>query len=188
MTRTYRERREARAARLREWARSRETRAEQSAATARTIADAIPLGQPILLGHHSQHRSERDRERIERGTRRAFEHTSKAHEFSRRADNIEAAAEHAIYSDDPDAVEKLRARVAELERDRDTIKAYNAACRKGVADSATLPPQLRGELETAIKVWGQTQCPGGRFPAYTLSNLSANIRRNRQRLATLTRG
>jgi hypothetical protein len=131
------------------------------------LSNRIPLGQPILLGHHSQRRAERDRDRIERGMRRTIEHTSKAREFARRAENIDAAAEHAIYSDDPDAIAKLRARIAEREGERDTIKAYNAACRQGTADPATLPDRLRSDLQAAISAWGESQCPNGRFPAYT---------------------
>jgi hypothetical protein len=185
--RTYRERREARAKRLHEWADKREGRAEQAAASVDALANLIPPGQPILLGHHSQRRSERDRDRIARGTRSSIEHTDKAREFQRRADNIEAAAEHAIYSDDPDAVARLRERIAALEQERDTIKAYNAACRKGTANPATLPDKLARELAGNIRVWGDSQCAGGRFPSYTLRNLSASITRNRQRLAKLTR-
>jgi hypothetical protein len=184
---TYRERREARAARLREWASKRDARAEQAATATDALTAAIPPGQPILLGHHSQRRAERDRDRIDRGVRRTVEHTEKAREFTRRADKIEAAAEHAIYSDDPDAIARLTERIAALERERDTIKAYNAACRKGIADPATLPANLARELATSIKAWGDIQCPGGRFPSYTLSNLQANIRRNRKRLQQLTR-
>ncbi len=159
----------------------------QARASTDALADRIPLGQPILLGHHSQRRAERDRDRIERGTRDSIEHTNKAHEFQQRAENIEAAAEHAIYSDDPDALARLRERIAELESERDTIKAYNAACRKGTADATTLPPKLARELVSSIRVWGEGQCAGGRFPAYTLRNLSANISRNRKRLEKLTR-
>jgi Domain of unknown function (DUF3560) len=137
--RTYRERREARAERLRQWAAKRETRAEQTAASVDALASLIPLGQPILRGHHSQRRAERDRDRIVNGTRRVVEHSTKARDFTSRAANIEAAAEHAIYSDDADAIERLEERIAGLESERDTIKAYNAACRKGTADPATLP-------------------------------------------------
>jgi Domain of unknown function (DUF3560) len=162
----------------RQWANSREAKAAQSASSVQAVADMIPLGQPILLGHHSQRRAERDRDRIERGMRRTIEHAGKAREFARRAENIDAAAEHAIYSDDPDAIVKFRARIAEHENDRDTIKAYNAACRKGTADPATLSDRLRSDLQTAINAWGESQCPNGRFPAYTLSNLSTNIRRD----------
>jgi hypothetical protein len=184
---TYRERREARAEGLRDWARKREVRAKQAAATVDTITSGIPLGQPILLGHHSQRHAERDQERIQRGMRKTIEHASKAEEFSSRADNIEAAAEHAIYSDDADAIPRLRERIAELEGERTTIKAYNAACRKGTADPATLPLKLARELASSISVWGDIQCKGGRFPSYVLRNLGGNINRNKKRLAALER-
>lgn len=187
-TRTYRERREARAERLRQWAAKRETRAEQAAASVDTLTSLIPLGQPILRGHHSQRRAERDRDRIVNGTRRVVEHSNKAREFTSRAANIEAAAEHAIYSDDADAITRLTERIAGLERERDTIKTYNAACRKGTADPAMLPAKLARELASSIRVWGDAQCPGGRFPSYTLRNLSGNISRQKRRLAALTAG
>jgi hypothetical protein len=186
--RTYRERREARAERLREWATKREARAEQAAASVDALASLIPLGQPILRGHHSQGRAERDRDRIVNGTHRVVEHSTKAREFTNRAANIEAAAEHAIYSDDADAITRLTERIAGLESERDTIKAYNAACRKGTADPATLPAKLARELASSIRVWGDVQCPGGRFPSYTLCNLSGNISRQKRRLAALTAG
>ena len=35
------------------------------------IADGIPLGQPILVGHHSERRARKDAERIENGMRAA---------------------------------------------------------------------------------------------------------------------
>jgi hypothetical protein len=186
---TYRERREARAARLREWATKREQRAEQAAGSVDAITSIIPPGQPILLGHHSQKRAERDQARIQRGMRNLIDHSDKAREFSGRADNIESAAEHAIYSDDADAIPRLRERIAELESERATIKAHNAACRKGTADPATLPPRLARELASSIRVWGKEsrQCAGGRFPSYFLTNLGGNINRNKKRLAELER-
>jgi hypothetical protein len=186
--RTYRERRQARAERLRSWAASRERRADASTASVDALAATIPLGQPILVGHHSQRRAERDRERIERGTRRTIEHADKARAFRQRAENIDAAAARAVYSDDPDAVAKLRERLAALEGERDAIKAYNAAARKGAADPSTLPVKLARELDTALLAWGASQCPQGQFPGYVLSNLSANIARNRRRLTSLTEG
>jgi hypothetical protein len=158
------------------------------AASVHELASMIPLGQPILVGHHSQRRAERDRERIERGTWRTIEHTDKARAFRQRAANIDAAAARAVYSDDPDAVAKLRARLAELESERTANKAYNAAARKGTADPSTLPNKLARELDAALRAWGASQCPQGQFPGYVLRNLSANIARNKRRLTSLTKG
>jgi len=60
---------------------------------------------------------------------RSIDHTTKAAEMRSKAANIEAAAARSIYSDDPDAVEQLEARLAELEAKRDRIKAYNKSVR-----------------------------------------------------------
>jgi Domain of unknown function (DUF3560) len=139
---TYRERRERKAERLREWAESRDRKADAARGTADSIMGAIPPGQPILAGHHSQRRHERDLARLDGAIRATVEHASKADDMRRRADSIDAAAEHAIYSDDPDAAERLRERVAELERRREDMKARNAA----------IPPEARRGAQRPVGV------------------------------------
>ena len=47
-----------------------------------------------------------------------------------RADELERQADRAIYSDDHDAIEKLTARIAALEAERERIKAVNKAVRR----------------------------------------------------------
>lgn len=72
---TYRERREARAEKLREWAAKRDAKSAAGFQAARTVADGIPLGQPILVGHHSEKRHRRDIARIDSGMRAGAEKT-----------------------------------------------------------------------------------------------------------------
>lgn len=187
---TYRERREARAARLREWADKREQKADAAYSQARAKADLIPFGQPILVGHYSESGDRNQRDRIARGFDRSFEHARKAEEMARKADSIEAAAEHAIYSDDPDAIERLRERIALLEAERDRIKVYNASCRKaaktgGMGDLSLLDEAQRADIAALARVAAFQVGAGGAFPSYKLSNLSGNIKRNRDRLAEL---
>ena len=45
--------------------------AEQARKSVSAIADGIPLGQPILVGHHSERHARKDAEKIENGMRRA---------------------------------------------------------------------------------------------------------------------
>lgn len=187
---TYRERRGRRADRLRGWADSRDVKAATARETAQSIMDVIPVGQPVLRGHHSQRRHERDLDRLDRAARASAEHSAKASEFRRRAENIEAAADHAIYGDDLDAVERLADRIAELEAERDRVKAYNATCRKaartgGTGDLELLDDTQRGDLLAVARVAAFQLGAGGAFPAYKLRNLNANITRNRKRLAAL---
>ncbi|MEV3914998.1 DUF3560 domain-containing protein [Streptomyces canus] len=126
---TYRERRLAKAERLQDWAAGRERKAAASHDAARRYIEAVPFGQPILVGHHSERRARRDQARFNADMQRGFDHTTKAEEMRSKAANIEAAAARSIYSDDPDAVEQLEARPAELESKRDRIKTYNKSVK-----------------------------------------------------------
>lgn len=182
---TYRERREARAARLREWADKREAKSDAALEQARTMGEAIPFGQPILMGHHSQGRDMRYRARIESTTRRGFEHADKARSMASRADNIEGQLAGAIYSDDPDAIEALEVRLSTLEAERDRIKAYNASCRKGARDTSLLDEKQQRDLVRTAQVAPYSLGKNGAYPGYHLTNLSGNIARNRKRLDAL---
>ncbi len=185
---TYRERREAKADRLREWADKRDTKAAAGFKKANDIADMIPFGQPILVGHHSEGRARRDQDRIRSGMTAGIENNRKAAEFRSRADNIEAAADNAVYSDDTDAIERLTERIAEREAERDRIKAYNATARKGEPDGSLLDDKQRENLLSIAKVASWQLGKGGSFPSYVLSNLGGTIRKDKERLATLSGG
>lgn len=191
---TYRERRQRRADTLRRWADRRAARSTAAFKTAATIADGIPFGQPILVGHHSERRHRRDCERIRAGMDRGVEHANMARSMDSRADEIERQADAAIYSDDPDAIEQLREKINLLERERERIKAVNAGCRKHGLDAfAALPATVDyseeiAELRTLARItpWHDV-CRKG-FPAYKLSNLAGNITRARRRLDVMSGG
>jgi len=180
----YRTRREARAARLREWAVGRERKAgaayEQSAA----MASVIPFGQPILVGHHSEGRDRNYRGRIGAAMDRSVEHQRKAESMASRAQNIESALNSSIYTDDPDAIERLREKLDKLEAEREGIKAFNTSCRKGRPDSSKLSPKWLARLGQSRRIPGLLR-PNGAIPAYGLTNLAAEIRRTRKRIAEL---
>jgi len=169
---TYRERQGAKAERLRGWADNREARDSQKSA-AEKIADQIPFGQPILVGHHSerQHRNIVDKAWDAMGRR--VESLAKADRMNERADNIERAADNAIYSDDPDAIEQLAAKLARLEAQRAEIKATNAAFRKA----------HRAELKALDSAYERDQAMPQ--PGWVLTNLTGTISRTKKRLAQL---
>ena len=179
---TYRERRAAKADRLREWADKRDAKGSAARAAADRLADSIPFGQPILVGHHSEGRARRDQDRIHNGMRRSIDDTNKAAEFRRRADGIEAAADNAIYRDDDDAAERLAERIAEREGERDRIKAFNAKARKGTIDVDILDDRQRASYLSIATHAAWQLGKGGAFPGYVLSNLGATIRKDKKRL------
>ncbi len=185
---TYRERREAKADRLREWADKRDEKGAAAQAAADRTAGMIPFGQPILVGHHSEGRDRRVRQRMRNNQSKAYEHGNKADEFRRRADGIERAADRAVYSDDDDAAEKLEARIARREAERDRIKAFNAMVRATgdlEHDLELLDPTQKANYLSIAAHSAHSLGKGGTFPGYVLSNLGATIRKDKKRLAAL---
>ena len=176
---TYRERRQRRAERLREWAAKRQAGAA-----------AVFAAHEVYRGDHafnSQPGHSPERARVIAREDRAFESLRKAESMSHRADGIEAQLRGAIYSDDPDAIEQLEKRIAGLEAERERIKAYNASCRRGQTDESLLDEAQRASL-ASVREYAPFQLgKNGAFPAYALSNLSGNIKRNRDRLVDLIR-
>ena len=174
---TYRERREARVERLREWAEKREAKATAALeSNPEQRHDWAFITQP---GHIPA------RARMIASDDRAYESLRKAESMSARAASIEGQLAGAIYSDDVDAAEQLAARVEKLEAERGRIKAYNASCRKGARDVSLLDERQQRELASVARVTPYSMGKGGQFPAYHLTNLSGNIARNRKRLESL---
>lgn len=190
---TYRERREARAERLHDWADSREKKADAAHAAAHQIADGIPFGQPILVGHHSEGRHRRDISRMENSMRASVDNARMAARHEERAGNIEAQLATSIYSDDADAVERLEERIAGLEAERARIKAYNALRRKrkseteGIAEDLAAAGLAEADARGLLRSleFQPYACKFGTFPAYTLQNLGGNITRQKNRLTQL---
>jgi hypothetical protein len=123
---------------------------------------------------------------------RAFGSLDKAASMDRRADEIERQADAAIYSDDVDACDRLRERIASLEASRERIKTVNKAIRRHGLQRLvqpdppfTLSEGEKRELLTLMRVTPFHQVETRGFPAYTLQNLAGNITRQRQRLARL---
>jgi hypothetical protein len=170
---TTRERREARAERLRDWAGKRAVKASATGERARQLSERFAQGQPILMGHHSQGRAEADHRRMHRAMEASVDHSRKAESFSSRADNIEAQADRAIYRDDPDAREKLTAKIEGLEHERMLIKQANSAYR--IEHKVELKAMTAYQRDQAMP-----------FKSYVLTNLSGNLNRARKRLEAMS--
>ncbi len=119
--------------------RGREAHAARRAVSA--ITDNIPLGQPILVGHHSERHARRDQERIENGMRRAVRLWDTSEYWSRRA---AGALRHAKYKELP-AVRHRR--IKKIEADRRMYERRVAECNAQLA--AWQPVQT---LEQAMAV------------------------------------
>lgn len=179
---TYRERRLARAERLREWAEKR-----QRDAAAVFAAGEVYRGD---VAFYTQPGHIPERARVIAREDRALESMEKARAMEARAAGIEAQAGRAIYSDDPDAVQALEAKVVAMEAQRERMKAANAVVRrfKGDPEGGMLAlEQIGFTAGQAQKLFEPDFAGRLGFPSYATTNLSANIRRLRERIVDVER-
>ena len=123
------ERAEDRAERFDGYSEKRAQDANQAREAVSAIADNIPLGQPILVGHHSERHARRDAEKIENGIRRAVKMWETSKYWERRA---AGAIAHAKYKERPDVrarrIKTIEADARKLDRadkeSADTLKAW----------------------------------------------------------------
>lgn len=176
---TRRERLERRAERLRGWAAKREERA----------AAVFKAGEPFRgdIAFNTQPGHIPERARINAREHRAFESMRKAEGMEGRAAGIERALNASVYGDDPDAIERLEARIAEREAEAALRLAVNRAWRAAKGGSAAFLAALKeispdGHQKIAEHV-ARTMglCPWLRQPLDT-TNLRAAIRGDRERL------
>ena len=184
---TYEAKQAARKAGYQARAEEAERRADAVHAQAHDMAQAIPFGQPILVGHHSERSDRRYRERIQRGFEKSFELQKKAEHY---VDKAASVGKGGISSDDPDAIEKLKAKLASLQAWQDTMKKLNAVVRRHAKADA----EIRISALVATGLVDDTRARAvitpdfmGRigFAPYQLQNNNANIRRIAERIKDL---
>lgn len=143
------------------------------------MASIIPMGQPILVGHHSESRDRNYRNRIDNKFRKGYELAKRAEELKSRAASI--ASNNAIYSDDPTAVTQLKEKIAALEAKQEHMKATNKAVKQGnraaLVSLGHAPSLIDQWLDPAPMPW-----PGKGYAAFELTNNSATIRATKARL------
>lgn len=188
---TRRERLERKAELRREWAQKRTARADAAFSRAHEIGSHIPMGQPILVGHHSERHARADAARIDGAMRAGCESADMAKHHTGKAAGIEQQLERTIFSDDADAVEQLQAKIEKAEKWQETMKAVNGIIRRKPKNEPT-PDKLAELVALGIgeSVAGKLFTPdfAGRigFPDYETKNNNTNIRRMKERVASIT--
>lgn len=176
------ERAEERADRFSEYAGSAASRSSAHHGEAHRIASSIPFGQPILMGHHSQRRAERDQERIDSNMRKALSEGDKAAYYARRA---KASGSYEAFRKDPGRtlrrLEKLRADLRGVERWQrgESNNGYTRALTPAtVAELNRRHEELTEEIEfwehvikeaeaNGFKVWSKADFKKGDFVRYS---------------------
>jgi hypothetical protein len=144
------------------------------------LLDMIPGGQPNIVDTVSGRRAMRRREKLHAQRRRSWELLEDGRSLVARADAAEA--NKAIFSDDPDAIEKLHTVIAEREEAQAYMKRVNAAVR--AADRAKLK-DLGLDDAAIAKLFTPDFAGRVGFPAYALTNNLNQIQRLRERVMLL---
>lgn len=178
----YAERKQAKIERFKELADKHGEKSRERARLSGAMASHIPMGQPILVGHHSEKADRAYRERIDNHMRKSVEHENAADYFERRVESIENNT--SIASDDPDAKEKLESKIMALERHSDFMKAANQWFRKnGTLDSFPITEEARSDIEqTMIRM--NRNIP---YESWEFTNLRGKIKAAKQRIAALSK-
>jgi len=189
---TRRERLERKAELRREWAEKRRARSTASFSRSKEILDPIPFGQPILVGHHSENGHRNALNKADNAMRAGCESSAMANLHEEKADGIERQLRTSIFSDDSDATEQLQAKIAKEEKARDLMKAANAIVRKKpkngwTAEKGEKLKALGIPAEKVAELFTPDFCGRIGFPSYALTNLGANIRRMKERIADIDR-
>lgn len=182
----FEEKRAARIQRLIERARKKEAEANFRFEKSSKMASVIPFGQPILVGHHSERRDRNYRNKIAYNMDKGVELSHEAEYLRERA----RAAENnnAIFSDDPEAITKLREKLESLQKNQDLMKAVNAIVRKkNLTDEQKIEQIIKAGLKEkyAADILQPDYCGRIGFPSFSLTNNNANIKRIKDRIAHL---
>ncbi|MBE0548355.1 MAG: DUF3560 domain-containing protein [Rubrivivax sp.] len=145
------DRAEDRADRFDDYRDKRTDEAERATAQARRVADGIPFGQPILVGHHSERHARKDAERIQNGMRKAVRAFDTADYWKRRA---VAAIQHAKYKERPDVrarrIKTIQADKRKQERTRAESVGFLSQWHDGGSEPMT--------MERATAIASQDYC------------------------------
>lgn len=155
--------------------------AEHLYQSATEMANSIPFGQPVLIGHHSERRDRQYRDKIHDLFGKSFERQRKAAYYDGKAETIEN--NDAIFSDDPKVMKKLTEKVNDLKAEQEFMKAANRCLKRGDKEAF-----LKLDRAT-VALWEQLNVDdrlnGKGYPHFKLTNSNANIRRIEQRIQKL---
>lgn len=149
------ERKLERSERYSDYSENAHARAEASSHAAHEIGRFIPMGQPILVGHHSEKRHRRDLGRIDSQMRKSIEESKKADYFSDRSANLEREAKR-ITQDRSyimNRIEELESYLRRLQRHAASYSDYTIRVDE-TKEKITYWRSKLSEVESEIKASG----------------------------------
>lgn len=147
------------------------------------MADCIPFGQPILVGHHSEKRDRNFRSKIHSIMGKSVQEMKKAEYYQNKADSV---GKGGISSDDPSAVNKLKSKLEKLQQTQELMKKANKLIKKFPDHNARIEGliELGFSKEKTLDILNPKYGSIG-FASYSLQNNNAEINRLKKRVAEL---
>ena len=188
MKSNYHEKREARIESYRNLAAGNEKASDDCYDIAHKKAAAIPFGQPILIGHHSEKADRNYRKSIGNMMDKSVEHSRKSKYYEEKAKATENNT--AISSDNPDAIQLLQEKLDKKMKEHKFMLDTKKICRSKKTSETEKIKQLKMlgyNVDAAITMLSQDRhIP--RFQTWECcfsKNGNATIKRIKNRIAVL---
>ena len=184
----FQDRKNARIERYKELADANKKASEKAYQESKRTVEHIPMGQPILVGHHS--------EKSHRATlKKSWDKMDKSIELDKKSKYYEDKAKAterntAISSDDPDAIIKLKVKLDKLLKNQEKMKAINKICRSKKLTDEEKKNKLKEKFKfndnsiyELLNPQYSYQKKG--FQSWVLSNNNGSIKQVRDRIEKL---
>ena len=184
----FNEKREKRIERFEKLSEKANKQSIEASNASRKMTEHIPMGQPILVGHHSE---KRHRNLLDK----SWNKLGQSVKLSEKADYYKEKAEaaknnNAISSDDPDALEKLQEKLVALQKRQETMKAINKICRSKKLSEIEMFDKIKNDFQLSDDTVNSLLNPrqaylGKGFPSFSLTNNNAKINQVKKRIKRL---
>lgn len=186
MNNNYEEKRQARINRYKELAEKNQIISNQLSNKAHAMAETIPFGQPIIVGHHSEKKDRVYMAKIEQTFKKSMEINKKAEYYTQKAEV--AINNSSISSDNPKGIELLKEKLNNLQNLQEIMKAANKIVRnKKISKQEKIQEIIKLGLteESAKEALTPNFCGEIGFPSYQLQNNNAKINSVKKRIIEL---
>lgn len=151
--------------------------------------DMLPWGgEPVKVGHHSEKRHRNMLSRSDNMSRKSIQKSKTAEYWERKAKRVKN--DKSIRTGDPNAVKKLRDKVAKLTADQNHMKTVNKAYKAYKKNPASiskykLTPQQHKQVTSHVAKDYFTKTP---YMSASITNNGATIRQTNERLHEMSGG
>lgn len=183
---TRREQKENKIEKRLEWAASREKKAGLAHVSSNEAVANIPLGQPILVGHHSEKRHRKALDRAHNNMSQSVEHLDMSKRHIERAEGIKHQLDNTIFSDDADVFERLQAKIEAIKSEIAGMKAQN---EKAKIERSKLSKEEQESIVNMTRRFLGDKIPSKYrfFQSFEFTNLNAKRRQAEKRFGSLVK-